>query len=160
MAPSTVKQLDTLIRSIRYSFNALKTLADGLHIDVGVTAAMRAVLESLAEQGPQTVPQIAFAKSVSRQHIQTLVDELLDQKLVSLSVNPAHRRSPLVAMTAAGQTTFKSMRVREAEALKRIAADLPERELAVGLKLMSRLQAKLKDQITTTSKKKRSDDDA
>ena len=53
-----------VIRHIRSGFNLLRALGDDLHRDIKITAAMRAVLETLAEVGEQTVPQIARSKSV------------------------------------------------------------------------------------------------
>ena len=110
-----------LIRQIRSGFNLLRVLGDDLHRDLQVTAAMRAVMETLADDGEQTVPQIARAKSVSRQHIQVNVDALLRKALVVLRDNPSHLRSPFVALTQQGQSTFTTMRRREADLLERLA---------------------------------------
>jgi DNA-binding MarR family transcriptional regulator len=74
---------------------------------------MRAVLEFLQAQGPTPVPHIARSRGVSRQHIQTIVNELLDEGLVELRDNPAHRRSCLVALTAAGRATIAGIRDTE-----------------------------------------------
>jgi hypothetical protein len=41
-----------------------------------MTAGKRGVLKGLDRLGPQTVPQMARARPVSRQHIQTLVNRL------------------------------------------------------------------------------------
>ena len=70
-------------------------------------------MESLADAGEQTVPQIARAKGVSRQHIQVNVDTLTKAALVALRDNPGHKRSPFVTMTKLGQSAFKVMRRRE-----------------------------------------------
>jgi len=43
---------------------------------------MRAVLEGLDRSGPRTVPAMARARLVTRQHIQTILNELLERKLV------------------------------------------------------------------------------
>jgi DNA-binding MarR family transcriptional regulator len=110
-----------LIRHIRSSFNLLRTLGDELHRDLQVTATMRAVMETLAEDGEQTVPHIARSKSVSRQHIQVNVDALLRKALVVLRDNPGHLRSPFVALTPRGRSTFTTMRLREVDLLERLA---------------------------------------
>ena len=60
------------------------------------------VLRSLAEEGPQTVPQLARARPVARQRIQKLADEMAADGLVEFVDNPAHRRSKLLRLTAAG----------------------------------------------------------
>lgn len=123
-----------VIRHIRSSFNLLRALGDDLHRDLKVTAAMRAVMETLAEDGEQTVPQIARTKAVSRQHIQVNVDALLRKDLVILRDNPNHLRSPFVALTPQGRRTFTAMRHREAELLERFAKEflLEQLEQASG----------------------------
>jgi DNA-binding MarR family transcriptional regulator len=50
---------------------------------------------------------------VTRQHIQALVNDLLELRLVSLDDNPAHRRSALVRLTPEGQKGIERMRQRE-----------------------------------------------
>jgi len=57
-----------------------------------LSAARRGVLRSLARLGPQTVPQMAGARPVSRQHIQTIVNALAADGLVETIDNPAHKR--------------------------------------------------------------------
>src|SRR5690606_18141459 len=65
-----VRKVVELTRGVRACFNRLRALGDTLHEDLGITASMRSVLESLHEDGARTVPQIAKSKSVTRQHIQ------------------------------------------------------------------------------------------
>ncbi|MDH3263428.1 MAG: MarR family winged helix-turn-helix transcriptional regulator [Paracoccaceae bacterium] len=113
-----------LIVEIRGAFNELKAFADDANADLGVTAAMRAVLEHLAWHGPSTVPDIARTKSVSRQHIQKLADALVAASLARFEPNPAHKRSALLAPTGAGERTFATIRQREAGALARLGEGL------------------------------------
>jgi hypothetical protein len=67
--------IEKITMEVRHLFQVLKALADSVHKDAGLTASTRAVMESLADR-PRTVPDIARSKSVTRQHIQLLVDEL------------------------------------------------------------------------------------
>lgn len=128
-----------LIRHVRSGFNLLRTLGDDLHRDLQVTAAMRAVMETLAEAGEQTVPHIAQSKSVSRQHIQVIVDALLRKALVVLRNNPSHLRSPFVVLTKSGQSAFKEMRRREKGILDGLALEFTGNELEQALKVLARL---------------------
>lgn len=118
-----------VIVAVRATFNRLKSFADDLHEDLGITAAMRAVLEHLAARGPDTVPRIAATKGVSRQHIQTIVNSLLDAQLVELRENPAHARSSLVALTTVGEQRFAVIRAREQHHLSRLAAAVDQTDL-------------------------------
>lgn len=113
-----------LIVEIRGAFNELKAFADDASADLGVTAAMRAVLEHLARFGPSTVPDIAREKSVSRQHIQKLADALVEAGLARFEPNPAHRRSALLVPTETGTATFATIRRREGRALARLGEGL------------------------------------
>jgi DNA-binding MarR family transcriptional regulator len=74
---------------------------------------MRAVLEFLARNGPTAVPGIARSRHVTRQHVQALVNDLLEVRLVSLEDNPAHQRSALVRLTPNGQNVIERMKRRE-----------------------------------------------
>lgn len=114
-------QIEALTRAVRATFQELRALGDGLHADLGITAAMRAVIERATEGEPETVPQIARAKTVSRQHIQTVADALAAKGLIAFADNPAHRRSPFVLPTAAGREAYAEMRRREAAILRRLA---------------------------------------
>ncbi|NGZ94775.1 MAG: MarR family transcriptional regulator [Nitrospira sp. WS110] len=143
-----------LIRQIRSGFNLLRVLGDDLHRDLKVTAAMRAIMETLAEDGEQTVPQIARAKSVSRQHIQVNVDALLRKALVVLRDNPSHLRSPFVALTPRGQATFTIMRRREAELLEWLAKEFGLEQL----EQVSRTLGTLNQSIRKHQKKGGADD--
>jgi DNA-binding MarR family transcriptional regulator len=105
--------VETLADEVRLQYHALIRLAGALHRAPKVTAPMRAVLEFLQAQGPTPVPRIARSRGVSRQHIQTIVNELLDEGLVELRDNPAHRRSCLVALTDAGDATIAGIRDTE-----------------------------------------------
>lgn len=96
-----------------------------MNVDVGVTAAMRSVMESVATSGPRTVPDIAAEKHVSRQHIQKNVDELIQIGLVRAQPNPAHKRSVLIALTPEGDRLFASMKAAEIQLLEQVVATLP-----------------------------------
>ena len=113
---------------------------------------MRAVLEHLDETGRQTVPQIARAKGVSRQHIQMLVNALAAAALVAASDNPADRRSPHVALTREGKAAFRRIRKREASLLAAAAAALADSDLAATQASLDALRRWLDDAIAAPAK--------
>ncbi len=115
--------------SVRSLFHKMGNAVTALHEGSGVSGGMRAVMESVITGGPQTVPQMARARPVSRQHIQTLVNELLPTGYVEYLDNPAHRRSKLVGITKKGRKLFLSLREREMEALSRLSMDVTVQEL-------------------------------
>ena len=115
------EEIYRLIVEIRAAFHDCAEFTDNLHADLGITAAMRAVMEFITDHGPQSVPNIARAKKVSRQHIQQLADPLVEAGLATWRDNPQHKRSKLLELTATGTTQFAKIRQREAIALQQLA---------------------------------------
>ena len=105
---------------------AASTVVSGLE---GLSPSHRAVLESLLEGGPQTVPALARARPVARQHIQVLVNDLLRMELVETRENPAHRRSPHISVTPRGRRVFTEVRSEESRILKGIKFRLTAKEV-------------------------------
>ena len=134
-----IEAIVAVIRAIRTGFHRLGVLADEIHESVGVTGAMRAVMESLYESGPRSVPQIARSKSVSRQHIQVLVDQLAESGQVAMLQNPDHRRSPLITLTRKGRRLFEQMQGREQALLSELVHAVPARGLMVTLDTLLRM---------------------
>jgi DNA-binding MarR family transcriptional regulator len=126
--------------AVRQLFHQLRAVAEtATPASDGFTASHRAVLESLASQGPQTVPALARARPVARQHIQVLVNDLAELGLVDTRPNPAHRRSPLVALTAAGARRFDAIRAAESAVLKSMRLSLSttrQNEISTDLELL------------------------
>ena len=69
-------------------------------------------LHSLAVDGPQTVPQLAGARPVSRQHIQQIANQAEADGLIAFIDNPAHKKSKLVSLTDAGRARHQQMTAR------------------------------------------------
>ena len=144
MLGSRAHNVERLVGEVRHLFQVLKTLADAVHRDAGLNASTRAVSEALAD-GPRTVPDIARSKSVTRQHIQSLVDELHEAELVELRPNPAHQRSPLIALTRKGEVMFAGVRKREAPLLDRLAVGLDARKTAVTIQTLVALRRRAEE---------------
>ncbi len=140
---SKAETLHSVTREVRACFNRLKAVADAMHADLGVTASLRAVIESLAEGGPQTVPQIARAKGVTRQHIQVSADALVADGFAVFADNPAHKRSQLLDLTPKGTRAFATMRSREAGALKDLAENHSLADLETALAVLAGLHRDL-----------------
>ena len=144
MLGKTIPDVERIAGEVRHLFQVLKSLADALHKDAGLTASTRAVMEALVD-GPRTVPDIARSKSVTRQHIQLLVDELAASDLVELNPNPAHLRSPLIALSRKGEALFASMRKREAPLIERLAAGLDARKAAATVQTLAALRRRAEE---------------
>ncbi|MDA0653880.1 MAG: MarR family transcriptional regulator [Proteobacteria bacterium] len=140
---ATAEALDHVVRLVRDTFPRLQAAADRLHRHIGVTPAMRAVLEELLDGGPQTVPAIARSRSVSRQHIQSLADALAEAGLVHARPNPAHRRSPLLALSSRGRAVVAALRGAESPVLAELAAGFSADDIAATARTLSGLCAAL-----------------
>lgn len=69
-------------------------------------------MRTLALSGPLTVPQIARMRPTSRQRMQRLANELVDEGLVEFIDNPKHRRSKLVRLTPKGDARYGELDAR------------------------------------------------
>ena len=105
------------------------------------SSGRRSVLKSLVNAGPQTVPQMARHRTVSRQHIQKLVNGLLEDGFVELIDNPAHRRSKLVQVTATGREAAEATLQREAEILPELVSGIPIEDLETATRVLEHLKA-------------------
>jgi len=130
-----------LALAVRRLFHKLGYGLEALHRDEEISLGMRAVLESVVDVGPQTVPQMARVRPVSRQHVQGLVNSLLERGLVEYVENPAHKRSKLVSPTALGERTFRMIREKENEAFRHLALETSPQELEDATRVLKSLIA-------------------
>ncbi len=100
---------------------------------------VEAVLQILQQFGPQSVPQVARRRSTSRQNVQVAVNRLLKLGWVSLSANPAHKRSPLLELSAEGQLVAAQALDREAILVERLRS-IPESDMAVTVDVLRRIR--------------------
>jgi len=122
-------------------FHRLRAVAEEVHGQGEASAGRRGLLLSLARGGPQTVPQLARARPVSRQHVQTLVNALAADGLVELVENPAHKRSSLVRLTRAGALRLDGMARRERELLGSLSLGVGAHELRAASETLRQVRA-------------------
>ncbi len=144
MNDTTKSQLYEVIRCTRHLFQQLRAVSDELHEDIDATASQRAVLEFLDQYNSQTVPQIARERSVSRQHIQAIVNELLARGLVETVDNPTHKRSSFIQLTSSGKRLFKSIKEREIKLLEMIEKQFTSTELQTTTQTLGAIDQFLK----------------
>jgi len=129
-----------LVWQIRRLFQQLRSASDNLLAGMGINASQRAVLEFLAARPAHSVPQIAQELTVTRQHIQVLVNELLSLKLLKTLPNPAHKRSPLIAITERGSRLFTVIRKKEAQLLASLEPHFEQDDLELVTQTLIKLQ--------------------
>lgn len=143
------KDMVALIGEIRTAFNRLKTVAETLHADLEINPSMRAVLQALILKAPQTVPDIARAKGVSRQHVQKNINALMEKGLVLPQDNPGHKRSGLFLPTSNGEALFAEIEAREEAPMVQLAEALATHDVPATVSLL----ACLNDTIETMMEK-------
>jgi DNA-binding MarR family transcriptional regulator len=74
----------------------------------GQTVARWHVMSVLSDHA-FTVPAIARRLGLTRQSVQRVADELVDEGVVKRSGNPDHQRSPLLALTTEGRETLRKI---------------------------------------------------
>jgi DNA-binding MarR family transcriptional regulator len=134
---------EQLFEETRLLFHALKQWVESFHDGPGLSAPMRGVLELLLRGGVMTVPDMARARGVSRQHIQQQVDTLLESELVERSANPAHRRSPMIALSDRGRALIQNMRAREQNAISRLQVGVSDNAVEEAAQVLAAWRAGL-----------------
>lgn len=104
MTRSTVRDPDAfalLVADIFEAAGALRRDGERIASSAGQTQA-RWQLLSVASTGDRTVPMAADRLGTSRQAVQRIANELVDEGLAAFAGNPRHRRSPFLRLTDEG----------------------------------------------------------
>jgi len=97
-----------LVLSVFRLNGVLLQWGDQLVAPLGLTSARWQMLGAIALAGtPLTAPQVGEAMGVTRQGAQKQLNLLLEQGLAEAHPNPAHRRSPLYALTPQGLALYR-----------------------------------------------------
>jgi DNA-binding MarR family transcriptional regulator len=100
-------------------------------------------LRSLKVEGPRTVAQFARGRLVSRQHIQKLAYEMEEAGLIEFFVNPTHRRSPLMRLTARGEARVRRLGALARDFAESIVGGMSEKKLKVAAGVLRSLRDRL-----------------
>ncbi len=98
------------------------------------------VISILEHLGPQTVPQMARSRKLSRQAIQTTVNLLHKDGYVDFVENPAHKKSALVYLTPKGSSLSDEMNRRERKLISKIELDISSGEMLKAAKVIQSLK--------------------
>ena len=140
---TNAQSMTQLIRQVRTCFNLLRTLAENLAADLDVNPSMRAIIQSLSESGPSTVPDLARERGTSRQHVQTVINALLDQGHVQRKDNPEHKRSPLYLLSPQGDAVYSEIQRRETAPMKDLTDAMEQADIAAASEVLARLNLEI-----------------
>lgn len=135
--------LDGLLQEVIALANQARKSSAMLHRSDHMAPAALDLLMTLVQEGPRTVPQVARGRHTSRQNIQVIVDRLIGQGWVELAGNPAHKKSPLVQVTASGREVLAKVQEREAQHRRALEAAIPQVEAETAFDVLRRLRALL-----------------
>ena len=125
----------------------LTATASAIYRQGAMSGPRRTVLVALARTGPQTVAQLARARAQSRQRLQPLVNSLVDDGLLQLAENPAHRRSPIVVLTPEGRRAIRRILETEDTLRAQLRLDVPARRLASAAAVLRDVRLALASQM-------------
>ena len=129
--------LEVALLFFRMRAAAREYLGQGRH-----STGRRSILKSVAES-PQTVAAMARRRSVSRQHVQKLVDALRADGLVRTLPSPQDRRTRLVVLTPKGSGFLEELRAREVQLFARLAKGLPTGDFDRATRLIQEVRVRL-----------------
>jgi DNA-binding MarR family transcriptional regulator len=142
-----LQALQDVYHEVEHLFHQSSSFFERIHGRGEGSMGQRNLLLSLLHRGPQTVPQMAQARGVSRQYIQKLVNQLIKEKLVEPVANPAHRRSPLIRLTPNGRDSLLVMLKQEVEIVREMVIDIPVEKLRETAEMLRTIREWQKDEL-------------
>jgi DNA-binding MarR family transcriptional regulator len=110
----------------------------------GLTAARWQVLGALAlADRPLTVAQAARRMGLARQSVHASVRRLVADGLLAFLPNEDHRRSPLVALTDAGERAYAAADLERVAWANRLADGVADAELEIAERVLGELCSRL-----------------
>jgi len=139
--------IEDLIIEIVATFFLLR--AEGMRIGVVSSSGEGywSVLRLLKVNGAQTVPQIARYRYVPRQSVQKLANEMLEDGVIELVNNPAHKRSKLLRLTPKGEAVFAELSDRIAVLSETLAEQGDASQLQNAVTVVKHLHEQLREML-------------
>src|ERR1700747_40443 len=134
---------DLIIDVLRLN-GLLMTAGDRMVARLGLTSTRWQVLHAIAEaERAQPVAWLARDMGGNRQNVQRIVNDLQKMGLVTLEVNPHHRRAPLVVLTDKGRRTYEEAGRLQAPWANRLSEDLAIKDIDTSRRVLAELRKKL-----------------
>ncbi|WP_205873433.1 MarR family winged helix-turn-helix transcriptional regulator [Mycobacterium camsae] len=129
-----------LVADIYEAAGALRKSGDAVAKTQGQTQARWQLLSVLSGDAT-SVPRAARRLGVSRQGVQRIANNLVDDGLAQWTSNPDHRSSPLLTLTAAGERALAAITARASAAHREFTADLAAADIQIARNVLQRLTA-------------------
>jgi DNA-binding MarR family transcriptional regulator len=122
----------------------LLTAGDRLVAHLGLTSTRWQVLGAIAfAERAQPVAWLARDMGGNRQNVQRIVNDLQRMGLVTLEVNPHHRRASLVVLTEKGRRTFEEANRVQAPWANGLSEGLAIKDIDTTRRVVAALRKKL-----------------
>ncbi|MFV8321068.1 MarR family winged helix-turn-helix transcriptional regulator [Mycobacterium sp. 23] len=129
-----------LVADIYEAAGALRKSGEAVAKTEGQTQA-RWQLLSVISGDATSVPRAARRLGVSRQGVQRIANNLVDDGLAQWRSNPDHRSSPLLQLTATGRRALSSITDRASAAQRSLTADIEADDIRTARNVLQRLTA-------------------
>lgn len=140
MAHTKADQLTQVILNVFRLNGVLTEWGDRFVLPAGLTSTRWRMLGAVVlAQRPVTAPHIALTMGVTRQGAQKQLNLLVESGLMKTQANPMHKRSPLYALTAQGQSVYDTVNVRWQHQATEMAAAFGTAELETAFHVLKKL---------------------
>ena len=140
-SPEDARRFFDLVDEVRVLFHRLRAAGDVLLAEEDINSGQRGLLLDIAHLGPQTVPDLARMRPVSRQNVQSQMDPLVERGLVERLDNPEHKTAWLYSLTPAGRELVDRVRRRELRWVERAGIPVPGTDLERARKVLAQVRA-------------------
>ena len=139
----TGQALHDLFREVFELRSALSKIMDRVHTKAGFSTSQKKIMQTLANLGPTTVPNIAASLGVSRQFVQTVCNDLLALGLLNYRDNPRHKRSKIASLTHQGVTAFRKACQNENMIIEEALPDIETHRIKDAHKLLQHIRKRM-----------------
>jgi DNA-binding MarR family transcriptional regulator len=145
--PAPNKPTNELIVEVFRLNGALLSTADRLVSKFGITSARWQVLGAIGLPAvPETVARLARNMGLTRQSVQRVVNEMVDEGMLCLLENPHHRRARLVTMTDKGRKAFEAAVRLQEPWVKALSAGIGKDRINDACEVLRILRKRLDEQ--------------
>ena len=144
--PTTADTFALLIADVYDAAGVLRRLGERTAATEGQTQARWQVLSVISE-ADWTVPMTADRLGTSRQAVQRIANELVDEGLAAFDDNPRHRRSPFLRLTPDGRGTLDAITERARERNRAVLNHLQGADVTAIRTALKELTATVRAQL-------------
>lgn len=146
---SANRETNELIVEVFRLNGLLISTADKLVAKFGITGARWQVMGALVQTGGlETVSRLAREMGLTRQSVQRVVNEMINDGLLTSEDNPHHKRSKLIRMTTEGEKVFTAALEIQLPWVKELSAGISKKKLVEARQVLEILRQRLTDKET------------